>query len=101
MNDEKNAVLEQSIAMNNLVIDLLNQKKKDTFRLWVIIIILAAVNLIEVGLFVWYENQFETIDSMQTTTTNTTTENVEQDAESGNNIYQAGENANYNEGGGE
>lgn len=101
MNDEKNAVLEQSIAMNNLVIDLLNQKKKDTFRLWVIIIILAVVNLIEVGLFVWYENQFETVDSMQTTTTNTTTENIEQDAESGNNIYQAGENANYNEGGGE
>jgi hypothetical protein len=88
--------LKESIALNKITIDLLNQKKKEHFRLWVIIIVLAVVNLLEVGMFVWYESQFDVSDNITTTT-----ETIEQDTGSGNgnNVYQAGENAQYNEDG--
>lgn len=56
---------------------------------------MIIVNLVEAGLFVWYQLQYEDVS---TVTTTTTTEDIDQSAESGNNIYQAGENAQYNEG---
>lgn len=96
MNSDKNQAFEESIAFNKITLDLLNQKKKEHSRLWVIILALILVNLIEVCVFVWYESQFEISD-----TTTTTTETIEQDTGegNGNNIYQAGENAHYYEGG--
>ena len=95
MNPEKENALNESLAMTKLTIDLLNQKKKDSLRLWIVIIIMIIVNLVEAGLFVWYKLQYEDVS---TVTTTTTTEDIDQNAESGNNIYQAGENAQYNEG---
>lgn len=85
---------EESTALNKITLDLLEQRKKENLRLWIVILALIIVNLVEVGLFFWYESQFET----ETTTTTTT---VEQDTGegSGNNIYQSGEQAQYNEGG--
>lgn len=56
---------------------------------------MIIVNLVEAGLFVWYELQYEDVS---TVTTTTTTGDIDQNAESGNNVYQAGENAQYNEG---
>lgn len=87
-------LLEETQALNRITLDLLSQKRKEHTRLWIIILALIFVNLLEVGLFIWYESQFET-----TTTTTTTT--VEQDTGegNGNNIYQSGERANYIEGG--
>lgn len=85
---------EESTALNKITLDLLEQKKKENFRLWIVILALILVNLVEVGLFFWYESQFEVTD---TATTETTT--VDQEAEEGNNVYQAGEHAQYNEGG--
>ena len=85
---------EESTALNKITLDLLEQKKKENFRLWIVILALILVNLVEVGLFFWYESQFEVTD---TVTTETTT--VDQEAEEGNNVYQAGEHAQYNEGG--
>lgn len=93
-NENFKELLNQSNAMNKVVIDLLNQKKKEHFRLWIIIIILVVVNLIEVGIFVWYENQFEEVT---TSTTTTTTEDIDQNADEGNNIYQSGEKAQYSQ----
>ena len=90
MNPEKENALNESLAMTKLTIDLLNQKKKDSLRLWIVIIIMIIVNLVEAGLFVWYELQYEDVS---TVTTTTTTEDIDQNAESGNNVYQAGENA--------
>lgn len=55
MNPEKENALNESLAMTKLTIDLLNQKKKDSLRLWIVIIIMIIVNLMEAGLFVWYE----------------------------------------------
>lgn len=95
MNPEKENALNESLAMTKLTIDLLNQKKKDSLRLWIVIIIMIIVNLVEAGLFVWYELQYEDVS---TVTTTTTTEDIDQNAESSNNVYQAGENAQYNEG---
>ncbi len=92
---DKQQALEESVALNRIVLDLLAQKKKEHLRLWIVILALIFVNLLEVGFFVWYESQFEISDVITTTTT------VDQDTGegNGNNIYQAGERATYNEGG--
>lgn len=37
MNPEKENALNESLAMTKLTIDLLNQKKKDSLRLWIVI----------------------------------------------------------------
>ena len=86
--------LQESLALNKITLDLLNQKKKEHFRLWIVILALILVNLIEVAVFIWYENQIETVETTTTTT-------VEQDTGEGegNNVYQAGEHAQYQEGG--
>lgn len=82
--------LQESLALNKITLDLLNQKKKEHFRLWIVILALILVNLIEVAIFIWYESQFETTETTTTTT-------VEQDTGEGegNNVYQAGEHAQY------
>lgn len=83
---------DESTALNKITIDLLEQKKKENFRLWIVILALIAVNLLEVAAFVWYESQFEVTETTTTTT-------VEQDTGTGegNNVYQSGEQAQYNE----
>lgn len=95
-NIEQKATLDESLALNKIAIDLLNQRKKDHLRLWIVIIALIIVNLIEVCVFVWYESQFEIVETETTTTTT-----VDQDTGSGtgNNVYQAGEHAQYTEDG--
>lgn len=95
MEGYNNQALEESQALNQIVLDLLTQKKKEHLRLWVVILALIFVNLLEVGIFIWYESH------METNTTTTTTTTVEQDTSdgNGNNVYQAGEYASYNEGG--
>lgn len=92
---EKVNALDESLALNKIAIDLLNQKKKDHLRLWIIIIALIVVNLAEVCIFIWYESQMETVETVTTTTT------VDQDTGegAGNNVYQAGEHAQYSEDG--
>lgn len=79
-------------AFNQITLDLLEQKKKEHFRLWIIILALVVVNLIEFGIFIWYESHTEVVETTTTTT-------IEQDTGSGegNNIYQSGEKATYNE----
>ena len=90
---DDNQIFENSEALNKIVLDLLEQKRKEHFRLWIVILALVFVNLVEAAIFVWYESQME----YEETTTTTTT--VEQDTGegNGNNIYQSGEHANYNE----
>lgn len=87
-----NQEVEDTRAFNKITLDLIEQKRKEHFRLWIVILALVFVNLLEFGMFVWYESQMETTETTTTTT-------VEQDTGSGegNNIYQSGEHANYNE----
>ena len=53
---QKDDTLEQSIALTEIVKDLLQSTKQHLNRVYVILSILA--NLIIVGAFLWYESQF-------------------------------------------
>lgn len=55
---QKDDALEQSIALTEIVKDLLNATKKHLNRVYVILIISILSNLIIVGAFLWYESQF-------------------------------------------
>ena len=122
INTLKNDALDQSIALNKIVIDLLEERKKETHRLYMAFIALCLVFVVSVGIVcisAYQERKdimqqlentridfMEYLDSLefQTTTTETTTDNstttVTQDSGEGdgNNIYQAGPDAVYNEG---
>lgn len=90
---EKDA-LDQSIALVRIVSSMLEAKRREDFWLRIILILSILVNLLIACVFIEYESQFTTVT---TTTTETT---IEQDTGegSGNNVYQAGENATYTQG---
>lgn len=93
MEEKELNAIEESKAFNQITLDLLEQKKKEHLRLWIVILALVVVNLLEFGLFVWYESTSEVVETTTTTT-------IEQDTGSGtgNNVYQSGKKATYNEG---
>lgn len=82
--------LDQSIALNRIVMKMLKDSQRKDLWLRIILIISILSNIVISGLFIAYESQF-------TTTTTTTTTTVEQDTGEGygNNVYQAGEYAEY------
>ena len=88
-----NLDLEQSRALNKIILTMLESKKKNDLFLKVILVISILANVAITGIFVAYESQFTTTEAITTTT-------VEQDTGegSGNNVYQAGEDANYIQG---
>lgn len=78
--------LDQSVALNKIVMQLLHTRAQECKRLWVALVISILVNLVIVGGFLWYESQWEY-------TTTTTTE-VQQDSEGdGLNMLQVGDNS--------
>lgn len=85
---KEEGALDQSIALNRIVMTLLENNRRSNKFLSIILVISILVNLLVVGIFVMYESQF---------TTTTTEVIVEQDTGEGygNNVYQAGEHANY------
>lgn len=83
--------LDQSMALNRIVMTMLKSKRREDFWLRVILIISLLVNIAIVGIFAWYESGW-------TTTATTTTVSQDTGEGSGNNMYQAGENANYIQG---
>lgn len=85
---EKDA-LDQSVALNRIVMTMLESKRREDFWLRVILIISLLANIAIAGIFTWYESGW-------TTTTTTVTQDTGEG--SGNNVYQAGENANYIQG---
>lgn len=94
LHKEENA-LEQSVALNRIVMTMLESKRREDYWLRIILIISLLVNVVVAGIFVAYERSIPT-----TTTTTTETTTVEQDTGegSGNNVYQSGENASYSQG---
>lgn len=89
--------LDQSIALNRIVIDLLKTRHKEDTTMKALLALSIIVNLIICGIFIAYESQFQTVS-----TTTTTTEVTQDTGEGeGNNVYQAGENAVYEEDGGD
>lgn len=88
---EDNNALDQSIALNRIVMTMLESKRREDFWLRIILIVSLLVNVVIAGIFIWYESQWE-----YTTTTTTVTQDTGEG--SGNNVYQAGENAEYIQG---
>lgn len=84
--------LDQSVALNRIVMTMLESKRRKDFWLRIILIISLLVNIVIAGIFVVYESQWQYTETTTTTVTQDTGEG------SGNNVYQAGENANYIQG---
>lgn len=84
--------LDESIALNRITMQLLKDRAADCKRLWIALVISILVNLVLVGGFLWYESQWEKAETVTTITQDT-------GEGSGNNVYQSGESATYNEGG--
>lgn len=83
---EEEDALDQSVALNRIVLQLLKTKAQETKRLWVALIISILVNLCIVGGFLWYESQWEY-------TTTTTTEVSQESEDTGSNVLQFGDNS--------
>lgn len=84
--------LDQSVALNRIVMTMLESKRREGFWLRIILIISLLVNIVIAGIFVVYESQWQYTETTTTTVTQDTGEG------SGSNVYQAGENANYIQG---
>lgn len=85
---EEEDALDQSVALNKIVMQLLKTRAQECKRLWIALVISILVNLAIVSGFLWYESQWE-----YTTTTTDSTE-VQQDSEdNGLNLLQVGDNS--------
>lgn len=83
---EEEDALDQSVALNKIVMQLLKTKAQENKRLWVALVISILVNLFIVGAFLWYESQWEY-------TTTTTTEVTQESEDNENNMLQVGDNS--------
>lgn len=90
---ESDDALDQSIALNRIVMTMLESKRREDTWLRILLIISLLVNVIISCIFITYESQF-------TTTTTTEEITIEQDTGegSGNSVYQGGEYAQYIQG---
>lgn len=90
---ESEDALDQSIALNRIVMTMLESKRREDVWLRILLIISLLVNVVISCIFIAYESQF-------TTTTTTEEITIEQDTGegSGNNVYQGGEYAQYIQG---
>jgi len=81
---EEEDALDQSIALNKIVMNLLKTKAQENKRLWIALVISILVNLAIVGGFLWYESQWEYF-------TETTTEVTQDTTGEGSNLLQVGD----------
>lgn len=90
---ESEDALDQSIALNRIVMTMLESKRREDAWLRILLIISLLVNVVISCIFITYESQF-------TTTTTTEEITIQQDTGegSGNNVYQGGEYAQYIQG---
>lgn len=84
--------LDQSVALNRIVLNMLESKRKEDFWLRIVLIISILTNIVISCIFIGYESQFTTEKTITTTVTQDTGEGE------GNNVYQSGEHANYVQG---
>lgn len=82
--EEENA-LDQSVALNKIVMQLLKTKAQENKRLWIALVISILVNLAIVGGFLWFNSQWEY--------TTTTTEVTQESEDTGTNLLQVGDNS--------
>ena len=84
--------LDQSIALNRIVMTLLEQSKRRDRIISILLAVSIIVNALIVGGFLWYESQWEV------TATTTTTITQDSGQGNGNNVYQSGDSAKYVQG---
>lgn len=89
---EKEA-LDQSVALNRIVLNMLESKRREDFWLRIVLIISILANIVISCIFLGYESQFTTEKEVTTTTVTQDTGEGE-----GNNVYQSGERASYAQG---
>lgn len=80
--------LDQSVALNRIVLAMLDGYKRQNLFLSILLFVSILANIAIAAIFIQYESQWE----HETTTTTITQDTGEG---SGNNVYQAGENATY------
>ena len=83
---EEEDALDQSVALNRIVLELLKTKAQETKRLWIALILSIFINLFIVAGFLWYESQWEY-------TTETVTEVSQESDEDGMNLLQIGDDS--------
>lgn len=66
MENEEEA-LNQSLALNKVIINLLKQQRETNKRMFIALIVSILVNLAIVGGFLWYESQWEYIETKEIT----------------------------------
>lgn len=93
--DEKDA-LDQSIALNRIVMTMLQHQKESNKRMFIALIISLLINVCVVAGFLYYESLWK-----YETTTTTVTQEVEGEGSDINNVQgdQYMDNATHNEGG--
>lgn len=108
----QNDVLEKATESARLMSDMVQAYDRQNRRLWVAVLALAASLVVTAGCMIWAVqnaqrvaneavlNALETVAEMEVTSeTTTTTVNQDTGEGQGNNVYQAGEYATYDEGG--
>lgn len=108
--DEKN-LIQESVQVARLMNDILSQHERENKRLWMAVITLALCVVVMAGCMVWAVmnvqnvaneamlNALNTVAEIGVTTTETTEVTQDTGEGSGNNVYQSGEYATYDEGG--
>lgn len=66
MENEEEA-LNQSLALNKVIINLLKQQRGTNKRMFIALIVSILVNLAIVGGFLWYESQWEYTETKEIT----------------------------------
>lgn len=57
--ENEGEALNQSLALNKVIINLLKQQRETNKRMFIALIVSILVNLAIVGGFLWYESQWE------------------------------------------
>lgn len=65
--ENEGEALNQSLALNKVIINLLKQQRETNKRMFIALIVSILVNLAIVGGFLWYESQWEYTGTKETT----------------------------------
>lgn len=65
--ENEGEALNQSLALNKVIINLLKQQRETNKRMFIALIVSILVNLAIVGGFIWYESQWEYTETKEIT----------------------------------
>ena len=65
--ENEGEALNQSLALNKVIINLLKQQRETNKRMFIALIVSVLVNLAIVGGFLWYESQWEYTETKEIT----------------------------------